>query len=343
MIYYYINIYYMGLSISIISVIIVCILSISLYIYFKQNKIIEPMVFTSNNMAKNIYNKYNIKIDENKELLYRNGTSISYNNNLNSKESAGRANNKIETSKILGNSGLPVCTYVEWNNNIDNLTNLQIINNKLSFPLVIKFNWGAQGKDVFTDVTDNAHIMKKITKLQNEGKKSIILEEQTYGNKYRIMVMNDRIVYTSKDIPPRIIGDGHSTIRELINIYPKKYEVKPITIINEELMHQQGYELDNILELKKEIKVSNVVGISNGGKQKYIEDYEIHPFNINMFLQINKILGLNFSGIDYMTNDLMTPYFEDGKIIEVNPYPGFSVTEQKTPSITDKWVSTLFG
>ena len=321
----------------------ILLLIVGLYSFFAMKPIIEPMVFHSNNMKKNIYNKYNITIDENEKRLQLNDTIVSYNNNFNSSESAKLSNNKIETSKILGNSGLPVCKYVEWNNNLDDLDNFQIINRELTFPLVIKFNWGAKGTDVFTDIINNQGITNKINKLKRENKKSILIEEQTKGNKYRIMVLNDNIVYVSKDIPPRIIGNGSLTIRELIDVYPKNHNVKPITIINDDLIRQQGYNIDSVLELDKEIKVSNVISIANGGKQEYIEIYEIHPFNVNMFIQINKILGLNFSGIDYMTHDLMTPYFEDGKIIEVNPYPGFSTTEQKNPDIADRWVSSVFG
>lgn len=323
--------------------IILCfIIIVTLYIY-NRRPIIEPMVFNSNNMHKNVYNKYDIQIDNDNKILYHNNQAVSFANNFNSGKSAKLSNNKLETSRVLKNNDLPVCNFVEWSNNMNDVDNLHNINSNLSFPLVIKYNWGEKGNDVYTDIIDNNHILEKVHKLKGENKNSIIIEEQTTGNKYRIMVLNNKLIYTSQDVPPRIVGDGYSTIKELIDKYPKTNDVKPIFNINIDLLSQQGYKLNDVLENNKEVTVSNVVSVANGGKQKYIEEYDIHPFNVNMFLQINKILGLNFSGIDYMCDDLSIPYLEQGKIIEVNPYPGFSTREQKNQGIVSNWVNAVFG
>jgi len=156
------------------------------------------------------------------------------------------------------------------------------------------------------------------------------------------MILNDKFIYASNDIKPIIVGDGISNIRTLINDYPNKTGLKPIVNVNEDLIKQQGYTITDILEKNKELTVTNVVNISNGAKNKYIHDYEIHPINMNLFYQINKVLGLNFSGIDYMTSDLSVPYFQEGKIIEVNAAPGFSTTTQTNEEATTNFVNALF-
>ena len=109
------------------------------------------------------------------------------------------------------------------------------------------------------------------------------------------------------------------------------------------MIQQQGYNINDILEKGKKIEVTNIISISNGGKQKYIDENKIHPLNIDLFKKINNIMGLNFSGIDYISKSLSIPYTVEGKIIAVNPYPGFSVTEQKNPGVVKNWINAIFG
>ena len=54
-------------------------------------------------------------------------------------------------------------------------------------------------------------------------------------------------------------------------------------------------------------------------------------------------MGLNFSGIDYISKSLSIPYTVEGKIIEVNPYPGFSAPSQKNPGVVKNWINAIFG
>jgi len=330
------------MQIELIKLIIILIILAAIYIFLYKTSTIEGMIVQSDNMKQNVYNKHNIILDTDNEVLIKNNKKVNYHNNFNSKEAARLVADKAKTNKILSEYGLPVCNYVTWNNDIGKNENLRIINNKLSFPLVIKYSWGQKGEDVFTNIISNDTIIEKIDYLKNKGKKSIIIEEQCEGNKYRIMILNDKFIYASEDIKPIIIGDGISNIKTLIKDYPKKTNSKPILNINEDLIQQQGYSLNDIPEKNKMITVTNVINISNGAKNKYRHDYEIHPINMNLFYQINKVLGLNFSGIDYMTSDLSIPYFQEGKIIEVNAFPGFSVTTQNNNDATTNFVNALF-
>ena len=311
-------------------------------IFWYNSSVIEGMLVASDSMKENVYDKHNIQVDRENKMLIKKNKKVRYVNQFNSKQSSRLSADKAKTSEILSNNGLPVCNYVTWNNSLKNNENLRIINNKLSFPLVIKNIWGEKGEDVFTNIISNDTIIEKIEYLKKRNKKSIIIEEQCEGNKYRIMILNDKFIYASNDIKPIIVGDGISNIRTLINDYPNKTGLKPIVNINEDLIKQQGYTLTDILEKNKELTVTNVVNISNGAKNKYIHDYEIHPINMNLFYQINKVLGLNFSGIDYMTSDLSVPYFQEGKIIEVNAAPGFSTTTQTNEEATTNFVNALF-
>ena len=312
-------------------------------VYLFNCKTIEGMKVTSSNMQKNVYNKYGVQVDEDNQCLIYKGKRVSYYNNFNEREGIKNSNDKLKTNDILTNYGFPVCNYMKYDINKNEESNIIDINDKLRFPLVVKYNYGEKGNDVFTDIIDNDSLRDKLKKLLSENKKSIIIEEQTQGRKFRIMILNNKFVYADEDQKPVLTGNGRSTIQELISNYHNLHHVRPIKLVNEELINQQGYELTDILEKGKKLEITNVVSVSNGGKQVYIEGYDIHPINMNMFYQLNKILGLNFSGIDYMGPDLSIPYHDGGKVIEVNPFPGFSKKEQEQESISKRLIDALFG
>lgn len=315
-----------------------------LYCAINNPHIVEGMKVASDNMKTNVYDKYGIHVNENsKELIY-NGKKVNYNNNFNGTTGIHLSKNKLRTNELLNRYGFPVCNYIKWDNNLDTKRNIHNIHNTLQFPLVVKYSLGEKGSDVYTDVIDNVSLLEKINHLLKQHKKEILIEEQTRGKKFRIMILNGHFVYAEEHHKPVIKGNGTSSIYQLIDEYPKKNKVNPIVVINEELIRQQGYQLNDILTKDTQIYVTNVVSVTNGCTHKYIDEHNIHPVNLNMFYRLNKVIGLNFSGIDYIGPDLDIPYYlGDGKIIEVNSFPGFSKKEQLDDNIPGRLIHALFA
>jgi cyanophycin synthetase len=298
-----------------------------------KNKIIEGVTFNTENMKKNVYNKYDITIDEKLKTLTRNNKTIHYEHNLNNIDAIKLATDKRKTNELLSQHGLPVCNFYIWNKEQSMDENMKQMNTQLHFPIVVKYALGEEGKFIYTDIHNNEQALTKIKYLLDNNKE-ILIEEQAIGNKYRIFVLNNEIVYISKDNPPMIKGDGKSTIKELIKNYPV-----PIKNYNEDLIQNQGYTLHSVPSVGKTIKVTNVINVSNGADQDYISIDSVHPINIELFKQINKIMNLNLSGIDFISPSLSIA--NNGKIIEVNSFPGFT-NAQKNESIVDRFVKALF-
>jgi glutathione synthase/RimK-type ligase-like ATP-grasp enzyme len=84
-----------------------------------------------------------------------------------------------------------------------------------------------------------------------------------------------------------------------------------------------------------------VLNANNGIQEVPAKECDVHPINLDMFSRLNKEIGLNLTGIDYIGPDLSIPYLDGGKIIEVNPYPAFHITEQKKPHVAKNWVDAL--
>jgi hypothetical protein len=60
-----------------------------------------------------------------------------------------------------------------------------------------------------------------------------------------------------------------------------------------------------------------------------------------MFKKINKIIGLNANGIDYITTDLSIPYYEYGSVLESNSSPGIETHHKNNPASIDKFMKLI--
>ena len=142
---------------------------------------------------------------------------------------------------------------------------------------------------------------------------------------------------------PIIIGDGKSTIRQLIKKYPDIHKTGPIKHINEKLIKQQGYKINSILENSREIRVTNVISVTNGSNESIVDPTKINEVNNKMFIDVSKALKLNCCGIDYITPDLSIPYTTAGNIIEVNSGPGITENLLSKPKIHNALIDALFS
>lgn len=314
--------------------------------YYYKNKIIEPVVFTSKYMIDG-YKKHNIIYNFKNKTLCKNNKVISYKNNLNPISSNCNCIKNITSSKLMNNN-IPVPKFYVWDTSksIDN--NIFNIKKNLSFPLVMKPTNGTQGKNVFVNI-DNENEIRKISinllKLYNNKKiQNIMVEEQVFGDNFRILVLNNKIIGIVKRVEPYVIGNGKLRLQDLIKIYNNK-QIKnknhPVSNITLNIIHNQGYNLNSIIPINKKVIISNTVNYHNGSNIENINISNVHPKNIEMFLRISKILNLKLCGIDYMTKSLNIPYTKDGHIIEVNNYPDLYVHKIVDEKIVDNFMKNL--
>lgn len=329
-------------------ILFIIILVICYYIYTNKNKTKKCLIFfTSNNMKKEYKrNNINYRYIDNDFEISKNNKSYKL-CEINSDKSKVLSNDKYKTNLLLSKNNINVCNFYLWNNKNNTENNLKNINNKLKFPLVIKYIHGQKGEDVFTNIYTNKEIINKIEYLKNKNKNYIIIEQQEFGDKYRIFVSFNKIIFIQKHNIPQITGDGETSIYDLIKNYPslelqKQYDIKlyPIKNIDKNLINIQGYKLHDILEKNKKLYATSVINYHNGSIIEDINISKVHQSNITMFKNINNIVKLNISGIDFITNDMSIP--NNGKVIEVNAGPGFDVEKHKERT-NKKLLDSLFN
>ena len=331
-------------KISIILGVVICVGYIT-YKMMNPNTI-EPMIFYDDKMRK-MYLNYNIKIDSKNQTLTKGNKTISYATNFNPISSRMFARNKTKSSLLMSQNNIPVCKQVTWNNKKSDAENVNIINRELKFPVIMKPQVGRKGINVFTDINDNSTLIKtkKILMYAKSEVHSdhIIIEEQAYGEKYRIFIVNQRIIFIKREPQPYIIGDGKQSVTELINSFNTIHKEHPIHNINENVIKKQGYKMDGVVENKKKITVSHVASAANGSDEIVMDISKLNMSTHKMLIDVSKLLKFNICGIDYITKDLSLPYDVDGKVIEVNSSPGITENMLSKKNVATRLIDALFS
>lgn len=246
-------------------------------------------------------------------------------------------------NNILKNNDIPVSKSYVWNETLSPEENLQHIH-KLIPPYVVKPIRGEKGYGVTTDIMP-IDILTHIKGLKN---KNILIEEQSKGKEYRIMVLNDTIIGATMKLPPQVIGDGEKTIQQLMDVYNQdKLPYHKIHTVDHSYIKKQGYTIHDVLPSNQKLIITNVCNMSNGATVQYIDIHTIHPMNVFLFKKINHVLDLKLSGIDYICDDISLPYYLTGIVVEVNPNPGINIhymvyPDDKKEELLDSILDNVF-
>lgn len=203
---------------------------------------------------------------------------------------------------------------------------------KLGYPLVTKPIDGNHGKGATTDLK-NLEEAKAGFYAAKKYSKAVICERFIVGRDHRVLVINYKFVAAALRTPAAVIGDGKSTIQQLIdqvNSDPRRGygHEKTLTSIKvdeftENIFRDKNFSLDTVLEKDYELWLKPTANLSTGGTATDVTD-TVHPSNIVMAERIARIIGLDICGIDIMAPDLRDPIAENGgAVLEVNAAPGF--------------------
>jgi cyanophycin synthetase len=236
---------------------------------------------------------------------------------------------KEATKRVLAASGVPVPkgTVINF---LDDLE--EAIEQVGGYPIVIKPLDGNHGRGITIDIRswEEAEAAYEAARLVS---RSIIVERYYTGRDHRVLVVDGKVVAVAERVPAHVVGNGKSTIRELIeetNQDPNRGDGHDNFLTKIELdrtsyqlLERQGYTLNSVPPKGKTCYLKATANLSTGGIAVDRTD-EIHPENRWLAQRVVKIIGLDIAGIDIVTSDISRPLREtDSVIVEVNAAPGF--------------------
>ncbi|MBS4023605.1 MAG: cyanophycin synthetase [Dethiobacter sp.] len=261
------------------------------------------------------------------------------------------AGNKQLTKKLLREHGLPVpCGEVVYS-----LDKALAAAQELGYPVVMKPDNGNQGKGVSLNINSEAEVETAFARAAQYSS-GVMVEKFLPGRNYRLLIVDNTLVAASERIPAHVIGDGQSTILELIaqaNSNPLRGEghEKPLTRVTVDeitgtVLAKQGLSLGSVPLRSRLVWLRESANLSTGGIAYDVTD-KVHPLQAELAVRAAQIIGLDISGVDLVMDDISTPpMIQCGGIIEINAAPGLRMhlfpTEGKKRDVGQKIVDMLF-
>lgn len=196
---------------------------------------------------------------------------------------------------------------------------------------VIKPVDGNKGKGVAVDIGLDEFDEAWKSAVKTTRKQVLVEEYFSGGQEARYLVVDGQCVAVSMRIPPRVEGDGKSTIAELIeqenaarqknpNLIKRPLKVDASRLAG---LKQRGHELSSVLAPGETVIIDTKANLSTGANSVDITD-EVHPSMRRVAEEVAlAIPGLDIVGIDILARDHAAPA-EAGSyiIVEANTRPG---------------------
>jgi len=238
------------------------------------------------------------------------------------------ASDKEETNQILRDLGLPVPDQRLVQSSREAVRAAR----RIGGPVVTKPLAGNHGRGVSIKLDTDEEVEAGFTKAA-EYSRNVVVEQYLEGFDHRLLVINGELIAAAKRIPGHVVGDGRSTVAELVEILnqdPRRGigHEKVLTRIEidaqaERLLARVGYTVDSVPAAGEAVYLRSTANLSTGGTAIDVTD-EIHPDNRDMAIRAIQAIGLDIGGVDFLTADITRSYREvGGGICEINAGPGF--------------------
>ncbi|HEX5470793.1 MAG TPA: cyanophycin synthetase [Lacipirellulaceae bacterium] len=201
----------------------------------------------------------------------------------------------------------------------------------LGGPVVVKPLDGNHGRGVATNLTTREQIIAAYEVAIQEGSR-VVVEQHITGEDYRLLVVGNRLIAAAHREPAHVIGDGHSTIRQLVdevNRDPQRSDGHGSVLSSIKLdataigvLKDQGHEAESIPAAGTKVLIRRNGNLSTGGTATDVTEL-VHPEVARRVVDAVQMVGLDIAGVDVIAKDISRPLREQGgAVIEVNAGPG---------------------
>jgi len=237
------------------------------------------------------------------------------------------ASDKQLTKALLQEAGVPV----PEGGTVTTVEEAQRIARRLRVPVTLKPLDGNQGKGVTIRCGTPEEVARAFDFAREYGRR-IIVERSVEGRDYRVLVAGGRVAAASFRRPAHVVGDGVSTITELVEIEngnPARGSGHSNVLTRialdahaEDMLRRQGYVPDAVPAPGVVVELRSNANLSTGGTAEDVTDL-LPEVTRALCVRAASKIGLDVAGIDIVCQDIAVPLDEQGgAVIEVNAAPG---------------------
>lgn len=197
---------------------------------------------------------------------------------------------------------------------------------KLGFPVIVKPNSGSQGSGVA--LVHNKRELFQALRTVFKNDRVALVQRRVSGRDYRIVVLDDQVISAYERIPLSVIGDGRSTIAQLLKKKAREFvassrdtqlDLKDPRIALK--LRRQGRALASIPEQGERVFLLDNANLSTGGDALDVTDVA-HPSFKKIAISLTKEMGLRICGVDLMIEGDIAQKPGKYHVLEINAAPG---------------------
>lgn len=199
------------------------------------------------------------------------------------------------------------------------------------FPVVVKPNVSGYSRGSYFPINSFGELWRAIF-LAKIWWPTTIIEQYLHGANYRVLATDHHMISVIRRYPPFVVGDGSSTISQLIdtenkvrqemNLHPVIFPIKKSDQVVRHLAKHK-LKLDSVPEQGQSVELFHRVALAPGGVVEIIDQTTIPDENRELFQRVVKMFGANVFGIDVIFEKGIETSYRDQKciFIEVNSRP----------------------
>lgn len=243
-------------------------------------------------------------------------------------------NSKWATTSRLREAGVRVPRGVLLNADTLTHADLGAAGESIGYPIVLKPNVGSTGNGVMTGIRDARELADSFDYVAEKFRpKQVVVEEHLAGDDYRVLVVGDQVVGALRRDPANVVGDGQSSISELIdikNLVRRKNPFLGTGLIKFDFEIQKclsalNLTAESVPRNGEKIVLRRIANASAGGDTVDVTDTLPQEILNAAVRAVKSIPGLVVAGVDVLYRTGSPATAENYAIIEMNPRPHIGV------------------
>lgn len=218
---------------------------------------------------------------------------------------AGLVSNKELTKQLMAEAGVAV----PQGRIVKSPEDALLTQKELGCPVVLKPVSGSMGDGVTVNITSEEDIRAAFRRASTSSA-GVLLEQYIEGDEYRAHATPNECAGIFRRLLPSVIGDGESTIRELIK---QKNELRqlnpttrtspiPIDDVGEGYLRRRDLSWNSVIDKDETVVVRDINGITSGGDSEECWDQVDEEVKKTAIGAVAAIPGMNWGGVDILVD-----------------------------------------
>ncbi|MGO1925464.1 MAG: hypothetical protein ACTH1T_07475 [Brachybacterium tyrofermentans] len=265
---------------------------------------------------------------------------------------ARASDDKNATREMLLRAGLPAPQGRSFRKDFTS-SDILAYARQLGFPVCLKPNAWAKGRGVYPRLENEQDLSAALAHIVDElGCDDLVLEQHIRGDALRVSVAGGRVVAVTRAEPANVVGDGSSTISELIdakniargeNPHLRNHRLQ-LDEQTERILAAAGLKPRSVPEEGRIVHLREAANLAQGGDSWDITDELPREISEIAIAAVDATPGLAHAGVDLLVEDASRA---DSAVFinELNPsaglgghvYPGHGTPRDVPAAIVDQY------